>query len=216
VTLWERIKYAIAAGLAATLIKTLYMTMRVRHMRVENMQRTPQYIIAFWHAHLLMMVKCRFRTPISVLISQSKDGELIARTMAHFDVDSTRGSSSRGGTQAMRELLRLARMGINLVFTPDGPRGPARVASDGIVYAAQMTGLPIIPVAFAARKRKLLRSWDRMVVPHPFTEAIFLYGDPIVVPRNAPVEDERLRIEREMNMLADNAERMMIEYTGET
>jgi hypothetical protein len=143
----------LAAFLGATFIRMLYWTLRVRHVRVENLERTPQYIIAFWHAHLLMMVKCRFRTPISVLISQSKDGELIARTMAYFDVDSSRGSSSRGGSAAMREMIRLARMGTNLVFTPDGPRGPARIASDGVVYAAQMTGLPIVPVAFAAKKK---------------------------------------------------------------
>lgn len=143
----------LAAFLGATFIRMLYWTLRVRHMRVENLERTPQYIIAFWHSHLLMMVKCRFRTPISVLISQSKDGELIARTMAYFEVDSSRGSSSRGGSAAMREMIRLARMGTNLVFTPDGPRGPARIASDGVVYAAQMTGLPIVPVAFAAKKK---------------------------------------------------------------
>jgi hypothetical protein len=143
----------LASFLGATFIRMLYWTLRVRHVRVENLERTPQYIIAFWHAHLLMMVKCRFRTPISVLISQSKDGELIARTMAYFEVDSSRGSSSRGGSAAMREMIRLARMGTNLVFTPDGPRGPARIASDGVVYAAQMTGLPIVPVAFAAKKK---------------------------------------------------------------
>ncbi len=143
----------LASFLGAAFIRALYWTLRVRHVRVENLERTPQYIIAFWHAHLLMMVKCRFRTPISVLISQSKDGELIARTMAWFDVDSSRGSSSRGGSSAMREMIRLARMGTNLVFTPDGPRGPARIASDGVVYAAQMTGLPVVPVAFAAKKK---------------------------------------------------------------
>ncbi len=143
----------LVSAIAALLIRALYWTLRVRHVRVENLARTPQYIIAFWHCHLLMMVKCRFRTPISVLISQSKDGELIARTMAHFDVDSSRGSSSRGGSAAMRELIRLARSGANLVFTPDGPRGPARIASDGVVYAAQMTGLPIVPVAFASKKK---------------------------------------------------------------
>jgi len=198
----------LASFLGATFIRMLYWTLRVRHVRVENLERTPQYIIAFWHAHLLMMVKCRFRTPISVLISQSKDGELIARTMAYFDVDSSRGSSSRGGSAAMREMIRLARMGTNLVFTPDGPRGPARIASDGVGYAAQMTGLPIVPVAFAAKKKSLLRSWDRMVVPYPFTEALFLYGDPITVPRDANVAEERARIERVMNVLADTAERM--------
>jgi lysophospholipid acyltransferase (LPLAT)-like uncharacterized protein len=170
----------LASTIGSWFIRALYATLRVRHVRAENLDRLPQYIIAFWHCHLLMMVKCRFRTPISVLISQSKDGELIARTMAHFEVDSARGSSSRGGSAAMREMIRLARTGSNLVFTPDGPRGPARIASDGVVYAAQMTGLPIVPVAFAAKKKSccgrgtewssLTRSRNRsssMAIPSP-------------------------------------------------
>jgi lysophospholipid acyltransferase (LPLAT)-like uncharacterized protein len=148
----------ITAALASLFIRTLYWTLNVRHVRSENLQRLPQSIIAFWHAHLLMMVKCRFSEPISVMISQSKDGEMIARTMAHFGVDSARGSSSRGGSAAMRELLRLARKGTNLVFTPDGPRGPARIASDGVVVAAQLTGLPIVPIAFVCKKKSC---WGR-------------------------------------------------------
>ena len=148
----------ITAALASLFIRVLYWTLNVRHVRSENLTRLPQSIIAFWHAHLLMMVKCRFSEPISVMISQSKDGELIARTMAHFGVDSARGSSSRGGSAAMRELLRLARKGTNLVFTPDGPRGPARIASDGVVVAAQLTGLPIVPIAFACKKKSC---WGR-------------------------------------------------------
>lgn len=72
-----------------------------------------------------------------------------------------------------------------------------------------MTGLPIIPVAFAAQKKKLLRSWDRMVVPYPFTDALFLYGDPITIPREADVQEARKRVERELNVLADTAERMI-------
>ena len=199
----------LAGLLAATFIRLMYWTLRVRHVRSENMERTPQYIIAFWHCHLLMMVKCRLRTPIAALISQSKDGELIARTMEQFGADVARGSSSRGGSAGMREMIRLARLGTNLAITPDGPRGPARIASDGVVVVAQLTGLPIIPVAFTAKKRKLLRSWDRMIVPYPFSEALYLYGDPITIPRNADVQQERKRIERDLNALADAAERMI-------
>lgn len=139
--------------LASLFIRALHATLRVEHVRVENIERTPQYILAFWHAHLLLMLHSKWRRPISVMISRSKDGEYIARVFDWYGVDAARGSSTRGGGAALRELLREAKAGKNIVFTPDGPKGPARVAKDGVVYAAKMSGLPIVPVAFAAKKK---------------------------------------------------------------
>ena len=139
--------------LASLLIRGLHLTLRVRHVRVENIERLPQYIIAFWHAHLLLMLHSKYRKPISVLISQSRDGEIIARVFDFYGVESSRGSSTRGGMAAMRDLIRSAREGKNIVFTPDGPKGPPRIAKEGVVVAAQATGLPIIPIAFAAKKK---------------------------------------------------------------
>jgi hypothetical protein len=139
--------------LGAQLIRALHATLRVRHVRAENIESVRQYIIAFWHAHLLLMLHARYRKPIVVLISQSKDGELIARVFDWYGVGSARGSSTRGATSALREMIRSARSGANIVFTPDGPKGPPRVAKDGVVYAAQATGLPIVPIAFAAKKK---------------------------------------------------------------
>lgn len=141
------------AMLGALLIRTLHATLRVRHVRTGKLTSLPQYIIAFWHAHLLLMLHSRYRRPISVMISQSKDGELIASTFRHFGVDAARGSSTRGGSTALREMIRVARRGANIAFTPDGPKGPARIVKDGVIYAAQATGLPIAPVAFAAKKK---------------------------------------------------------------
>lgn len=187
--------------LSSWIIRGLHATLRVRHVNVENLTDQKQYIIAFWHAHLLLMLHSKYRRPIVVMISQSKDGEYIARVFDHYGVESARGSSTRGGSAALREMLRAARAGKNIVFTPDGPKGPNRVVKDGIVVAAQATGLPIVPIAFAAKKKKLLRSWDRMVVPMPFTRALFLYGEPIVVGREADVEAERVRVERALNEL---------------
>jgi len=143
----------ILSFLSALFIRALHATLRLRHVRVENIERTPQYILAFWHAHLLLMLHSRYRRPISVMISRSKDGEYIARVFDWYGVDSARGSSHRGGSAALRELIREARAGKNIVFTPDGPKGPARVLKDGVVYAAQATGLPIVPIAFAAKKK---------------------------------------------------------------
>jgi len=193
--------------LAAALIHVLGSSLRIRHVHPENIETTPQYIFAFWHAHLLVMLHSRYRKPITTMISRSKDGEYIARVFDWYGVDSARGSSTRGGGMALRELIREARAGKNIAFTPDGPRGPARVVKDGVIYAAQMTGLPVVPVVFAARKKMHLRSWDRMVVPMPFSKALFLYGEPIVVPREARTEEWRERMEHEMNALTDRADR---------
>lgn len=141
------------AFVASLFIRVLGKSLRLRHVNAEHMTDTPQYIIAFWHAHLLLMLHCRFRTPISVMISRSKDGEYIARVFDWFGVDAIRGSTSRGGSQALREIVRRAREGHNIGFTPDGPRGPARKVQPGVIYTAQATGLPIVPVAFAAQKK---------------------------------------------------------------
>ena len=139
--------------LASLLIRGLHASLRVRHVRVENIEKTPQYILAFWHSHLLLMLHSRWKAPIAVMISQSKDGEYIARVFDWYGVESSRGSTTRGGSGALRDLIRHAKSGKNIVFTPDGPKGPARIAKDGVVYAAQATGLPVIPVAFAAKKK---------------------------------------------------------------
>lgn len=139
--------------LSSLFIRVLHATLRVRHVDAGNLEGQPQYILAFWHAHLLLMLHSRFRRPIVVMLSQSKDGEYMAGVFDRYGVESARGSSTRGGSRALREMIRAAREGKNMVFTPDGPKGPARVAKDGVVHAAQATGLPIVPVAFAAQKK---------------------------------------------------------------
>jgi lysophospholipid acyltransferase (LPLAT)-like uncharacterized protein len=117
---------------------------------VEALQ---QYILAFWHSHLLLMLHSRYRRPIKVMSSRSRDGEIIARVFDYYGVESARGSSTRGGAQALRDVIRSASAGSNIVITPDGPKGPARVAKEGVVYVAQATGLPVVPIAFAAKKK---------------------------------------------------------------
>jgi len=197
------------ALLATLVIRGLHATLRVRHVHAENIDNTPQYILAFWHSHLLMMLHSRYRRPITVIISRSKDGEHMRRVFAWYGAVSARGSSTRGGSSALRQVIRDARSGNNIAVTPDGPKGPPRVVKDGVVYMAQMTGLPIVLSAFAAKNKWLLRSWDRMVVPRPFSRAVYLYSEPIVVPREDGAEEWRAEIERRMNALADEVGQMV-------
>jgi lysophospholipid acyltransferase (LPLAT)-like uncharacterized protein len=200
---------AIIPRLGYVVIRTLAATLRKRHVHAEHIETPPQYIVVFWHAHLLLMLHSRFRRPIVVMSSQHRDAEYIVRVYERYGVECVRGSSTRGGTAALRGFIQKAKAGRNLVFTPDGPKGPARIVKEGVIAAARMTGLPLVPVAFAAKKKKVLRSWDRMVIPYPFSQALYLYGEPIVVPRDGDAEEWRLKLEQTLNALADEAERMV-------
>lgn len=204
---------------AAAFIQVLGATLRVRHVRSATIDAYNaagrRYILSFWHAHLLLMLRSRFAHPIGVISSKSKDGDISAGVFKYYGVECVRGSSSKGGSGALRELIRMARRGRNIVFTPDGPRGPARVLKLGVVSAAQATGLPVIPVAFAASRRKMLSSWDRMVVPYPFARAIFLYGEPMEIPRDADVNAWAAIVEERMNALVEEAESRLYELWNE-
>jgi lysophospholipid acyltransferase (LPLAT)-like uncharacterized protein len=195
--------------LAYLLVRVLSATFRVRHVHPERIESTPQYILVFWHRQLLPLLgRSRWKRPIAVMVSRSKDGQLIADVLTFYGVQSARGSSSRGGSEAIRGILREARDGKSIVFTPDGPRGPAGVVKDGVIFAAKATQLPMVPVAFAGKNVIVLRSWDRMMIPKPFSKGVVLYGEPILVPRDGNAEEWRERLEKKLNELSEQAERL--------
>ncbi len=138
-----------------------------------------------------------------------RDGEISARNMELFGARVVRGSTSRGGPGALKAMLKIARSGSHLAFTPDGPRGPRRIAQIGVVAAAQMSGMPILPVSVILERKKQLRSWDRMGIPYPFSRVLFRYGEPMEVPRKLTkeeLEQTRLDVEHRLNALADEGE----------
>ena len=197
---------------AASVIRLLRRTVRLRHHGDEVMrgweQRNERFILAFWHRHLLLMPYAYRGRGISVLVSQSRDGELIARTVARLGIDSSRGSSSRGGVAGMRTLLRKGVEGYDLAFTPDGPRGPAGEVQPGVILAAAATGFPIQPVAVAATRAKRLRSWDRFLVPLPFSTVHFAYGEPLRVERRGDLEAAAIELKRRLEATEGEAERL--------
>ncbi|MFM8552211.1 MAG: lysophospholipid acyltransferase family protein [Nitrospiraceae bacterium] len=115
-------------------------------------------IFAFWHSRQLMMPLAYRGSQIYILISRHRDGELIQRIVSRFGLRAVRGSTTRGGTEALRELVRLGRSGVDLAITPDGPKGPRQVAQMGVIHLAKATGLPIIPVTFSCSKKNSSRA----------------------------------------------------------
>ena len=176
-------------------------------------QRRQPFILAFWHGHLLMMPQIWQRDiPIHMLISQHRDGELIARTVAHFGIHWVAGSSTRGGGAALRTMLKALKAGECVGITPDGPHGPAMQASDGIIAVARLSGCPIIPAAWSADRQKRLHSWDRFRIALPFCRGVFLWGEPLFVAKDlsdSQLDQTRQQLEAAMTALSHQADQLM-------
>lgn len=167
------------------LIKILWLTVKAKFIGKENIEdivsKGKNYILCFWHGNLLLMIYAFKGYKRTFLVSYHRDGELITKVIKRFGVEETRGSSSKGGTKALLSLLKKAKNGYSIAFTPDGPKGPAQKAQSGIVELARLSKLPIIPVGFFSKKCKKLNSWDSFVLPFPFSKVAFCYGSPIYV-----------------------------------
>jgi lysophospholipid acyltransferase (LPLAT)-like uncharacterized protein len=139
-------------------IRGIRATMRIRFVNADAIRAAwkedHNLIAAFWHGHQLMMPFAYGGKRMTILISRHRDGEWIARAVRRFGFHAVRGSTTRGGSAALKRLVRSARAGDDLAVTPDGPRGPKHVAQPGVVQLAKLSGLPIYPVAFGASKKK--------------------------------------------------------------
>jgi lysophospholipid acyltransferase (LPLAT)-like uncharacterized protein len=170
-----------------------------------------RYVYCFWHEGLLLPgFQCRNRN-IRVLISRHADGELIAEVCRHLGIGVVRGSSTRGGVEALLGMQRAAETS-HLAVTPDGPRGPRRHVQPGVVYLAAATGLPVVPIGIGFAHCWRAKSWDRFAVPRPFSNAYGVTGHPIIVPPHAEqsrplLEAFRLRVEEAMHSVTTVAER---------
>lgn len=159
-------------------------------------------IFAFWHSRLFYLVYYYAKTvkkrKVSILVSMSKDGDYGVALVRKLKQDAVRGSTSKGGPQAMRMLAERAAAGNNLAITPDGPRGPAFKVNEGIIRLAQLTGSRIIPVSYQATRKRQLKSWDGFIVVKPFGRVHLAFAEPMQIPRNAdPDEVETYRKELE-------------------
>lgn len=154
-------KLVLLPPIGAAAIRALGKTMKLELLGQEYVdafyRQGQNVILAFWHAQQLMIPLSYRGAGAHVLISQHQDGEIIARIIARFGHQAVRGSSTRGGVAALRELIRLGRSGHDVVVTPDGPKGPAQVVKMGVIQLARASGLPIVPLAFGCSKKNTSR-----------------------------------------------------------
>lgn len=169
--------------IAATFVRLLNCSVRTETLGREHLtalwDRGERSIISFWHDQLLLMVAGYPGKGAKLLISASKDGELLTRTMKYFHHGTIRGSSSRGGRAAFKEMLNIANADADIVLTPDGPRGPRHELKDGVLQLARLSGRPVVPMAFVCSRGHRFRSWDRCLLPYPFSRGVFSFGPPL-------------------------------------
>jgi lysophospholipid acyltransferase (LPLAT)-like uncharacterized protein len=200
----KRLIAALAPTTVAVLFRTLGASCRYRVARPERLEALlagGPVVLALWHDQAFVGARFLHRRlhdaglPLAVIASQSGDGELVARIAAPLGVTVVRGSTSRGGRGAILALYRsLVKRRCSPLVAPDGPRGPRHVAQPGAVLLAQFARAPLVPLAFAAERGWRLRSWDRMVVPAPWTRVAVAIGEPRRVPRE--LDADALEAER--------------------
>ena len=198
--------------LAFWIIKLLGRTMRLVEIHPEIprsfWEKGIPVIGALWHGRLLMMPIIYKGKKLSFLVSPHRDGQVMGKALKRFGFHAILGSTTRKGFSGFKQMVRAHGSDIGIV--PDGPRGPRQQVQIGVIELARLTGRPIIPVTFNASRRKIFNTWDRFLLPYPFSRGVFIWGEPIVVNPNgnrAHLEEKRLLLERKLNELTEEADR---------
>lgn len=207
---WKtRALFSAASFLFYIMAHMIYRTCRVtvigKEYEDQYLRENQPTLFVSWHQGLLYYIyHFRNRNGL-IMVSQSKDGDLIDRTLRWFGFQSVRGSSSRGGREAMYQMIeQINQTRCSGGLVADAPRGPFGVAKTGIIKIAQKTGLPLIPVMCWANRKKLFNSWDKTLLPLPFSHIVFFYAPPIFIPPDA--DDQK--IEKMRQDLTDQLNQM--------
>jgi lysophospholipid acyltransferase (LPLAT)-like uncharacterized protein len=170
-------------SLALPLFYLLCSTLRIREegRRDLGLHSKPKdsALWAFWHEDILINAWYHRFFGIQVMISSSRDGELIAQFVNKLGYHSVRGSTTRGGREVAQAMIQALKSGFHGAITPDGPKGPRRVVQPGAAIISRLSGKPVVPIGFAAERAWRFKSWDRFMVPKPFSRIVIWYGEPI-------------------------------------
>lgn len=215
-TLLLRVLTVVAPVIFSGALRLLSKTVRLTYVNADELFRRweagEQVIVAFWHNRAVMMPIAYRGKKLCILNSQHRDGEIATRALARWGIHSVRGSATRGGVGGFMQQVNAYRRGYDLAVVPDGPRGPRYVVKPGVIHLARATHTPIIPVTYAASRTRRLRSWDRLIIPLPFSRVLFMAGQPLEVPQHADaatLETKRLELENRLNGITAAAEALV-------
>ena len=210
----EELKIRVWAGLAFVLLWLLKVTTRKYYVGVDELfarwERGEQVILAFWHSRLVLMRFGYRGSKACIMNSTHRDGEIITRVLKRFGITAVRGSSSRGWVGGLRGMVAAYRLGYDLIVVPDGPRGPSQRAKSGVLQLARATGAPVYPTTYSAARHIRIGSWDRLMIPFPFSRVVYVVGAPVSVPAEttpAQLEQQRQELEERLRAVTEQADR---------
>lgn len=210
---WQRKKPGILAVIAYLITRFVGITMRLKVSGDAHFSGLNSGLIfCGWHGRSIIPANYFKGKSVWAIISLSRDGEMQDKIFKKYGFQTIRGSTGRGGARAAAEAVKVLRTGAWMAMTPDGPRGPSGKVQDGVLYFARKSGAALIPVGSCARPRTLVKSWDRYLVPWPFSKGVLLFGQPIFVPEDASdeaVEAIRGQLEQEIDRLESEAQAML-------
>ena len=182
--------------------KLLFIKEKGKHHVDKIIEKKANYIYVLWHGRIIVPIYVHRNEKICPMVSMHADGEMIAQTMHKLGYQTVRGSSTRGGKKAFHELVAKVKNGAVGTMIPDGPRGPIHHLKPGTMFLAQQTNAYLIPATFSANKKIVFKSWDRFILPKPFSKNIMLYGKPVKVDKNLSSDElEQLRTDFEKQMI---------------
>lgn len=202
---YEELKIRAWTALALGALWGLGKTVRIDYVGTHDLfahwEAGGQVILAFWHNRMLLMPFPYRGQKACIMNSIHRDGEIISRVIQHFGIVSVRGSSTRGWIGGLKGMIEAYQYGYDLIIVPDGPRGPRYQAKPGVLQLARATGAPVYPVTYGAAWHTTIGSWDRLLVPFPFSRVAYIVGQPISVPADASADlMEAKRQELEMSL----------------
>jgi lysophospholipid acyltransferase (LPLAT)-like uncharacterized protein len=201
---------AVLARLAGISIAALRVSVSIERLHAERYlelrARGVPILFALWHGRMFLPIQVHRHQGIVTMASRSKDGEIIGLWLERNGYAVVRGSSSRGGGEALRQMVRQVRGGRHAALTVDGPLGPPRVVQPAAIQLAKLTGAWILPITYASARGRSLRSWDRFLLPGPFSRNVVAYGETFPIPLEMTEEAARARIGEAIDRATSEAE----------
>ena len=207
-----KLAYSFICWIASKYIKFVSLTLKWKYLNKKHAdtlwKNNENFILCFWHGRLLMMpLSWKKEKKINMLISEHPDGQLISKTVKYFGINSIHGSTSKGGTKAIRNIIESLKSGQSVGITPDGPRGPKMKINSAIIKIASLTGFKILPLSCSVKNKFFLKSWDKFLVALPFGKGCFAWGEPLKIKKKITKEEDL--------KLSNKLEKILLKLTKE-
>ncbi len=188
---------------------TSKITIKNRELVASYLASKKNGIFAAWHSQLVLTTFNHKNMNICGLVSKSKDGEYLARMLNNLGFKTVRGSTSSGASRSLLKLIVYGKKGLSLAITPDGPKGPMHKVQNGVIFLAQKTGLPVVPIGSASSKKITFNSWDKFQLPLPFARAAIVYDKPFFVSPDDNLDIKAKELENILNSVTLKAKEII-------